>query len=244
MLTGAFRRSAAGRALGTISIEVRKFSDRRKRITKGIAVHARLLPWASSHNGLSDRLSRNRHRHDQRAMSDSFRTQQRYNHPLRQRIKSAGHWDLTIRYGIPRSPARDWLKQGNNKVVSIDMLDTDAAELQRDVLALNRRTNPIKRFFKWALSEQLIPPAVHGLNDHHEAGRGQNPSGHHRTAAEPPPNGRSGSGLVILVGFCLTRLQMDKTAAPQHSPRRESTPARSSPRRALQASCRSQTTNR
>ena len=72
-------------------------------------------------------------------MSDSFRTQQRYDHRLRQLVQSTGKMDLAIRHGVPRSTARGWLKQTNADVVSIDVLDMDTVALQKELLALRRR---------------------------------------------------------------------------------------------------------
>ena len=72
-------------------------------------------------------------------MSDSLRTQQRYDHRLRQLVQSTGKMDLAIRHGVPRSTARGWLKQTNADVVSIDVLDMDTVALQKELLALRRR---------------------------------------------------------------------------------------------------------
>jgi hypothetical protein len=72
-------------------------------------------------------------------MSDSLRTQQRYDHRLRQLIQTTGDLDLAVRHGVPRSTARGWLKQANIQVVSIDVLDMDAAQLQQEILRLQSR---------------------------------------------------------------------------------------------------------
>ena len=77
-------------------------------------------------------------------MSDSIQTQKRYDHRLRQLIQTTGDLDLAVRYGVPRSTARGWLKQSRTDVVSIDVLDMDAAALQREVLTLQRRVTRLR----------------------------------------------------------------------------------------------------
>ncbi len=73
-------------------------------------------------------------------MPDKTRPQKKYDHRLRQLIQSTGDLDLAVRYGVPRSTARGWLKQTHRNVVSIDVLDMDAATLQQEVLRLRCRT--------------------------------------------------------------------------------------------------------
>ena len=73
-------------------------------------------------------------------MADTTRIQRKYDHRLRQLIQNTGDLDLAVRYGVPRSTARGWLKQSRANVVSIDVLNMDAAALQQEVLRLRRRT--------------------------------------------------------------------------------------------------------
>jgi hypothetical protein len=73
-------------------------------------------------------------------MSDKTRTQKKYDHRLRDLIQNTGDLDLAVRYGVPRSTARGWLKQSRANVVSIDVIDMDATALQQEVLRLRRRT--------------------------------------------------------------------------------------------------------
>ena len=74
-------------------------------------------------------------------MEDSPRIQQRYDHRLRQLIQTTGNLNQAVRYGVPRSTARGWLKQAKSNVVSMDVLDMDAVALQQEVLALRRRVD-------------------------------------------------------------------------------------------------------
>ena len=72
-------------------------------------------------------------------MPENTHTQKQYDHRLRRLIQNSGDLDLAVRYGVPRSTARGWLKQARTDVVSIDVLDMDAEALQREVLFLRRR---------------------------------------------------------------------------------------------------------
>ena len=72
-------------------------------------------------------------------MPENTHTQKQYDHRLRRLIQKTGDLDLAVRYGVPRSTARGWLKQARTDVVSIDVLDMDAEALQREVLYLRCR---------------------------------------------------------------------------------------------------------
>lgn len=78
--------------------------------------------------------------HNHRRMAYTTRIQRKYDHRLRQLIQNTGDLDLAVRYGAPRSTARGWLKQSRANVVSMDVIDMDAASLQQEVLRLRRRT--------------------------------------------------------------------------------------------------------
>ena len=73
-------------------------------------------------------------------MPENTQIQKQYDHRLRRLIQQTGDVDLAVRYGVPRSTARGWLKQARTDVVFIDVLDIDAEALQREVLYLRRRS--------------------------------------------------------------------------------------------------------
>jgi len=60
-------------------------------------------------------------------------------HRLRRLIQTTGDLELAVRYGVPRSTARGWLKQARTDVISIDVFDMDAEALQREVRYLRYR---------------------------------------------------------------------------------------------------------
>jgi len=81
-------------------------------------------------------------------MSSKIRIQQRYNHRLRNLVRSSGNIDLATQLGVPRSTAHGWLTSSQGEVVSVDVFDMDVPSLQKEVLALRRRLNWIVPLFR------------------------------------------------------------------------------------------------
>ena len=65
--------------------------------------------------------------------------QQRYDHRLRDLVRSTGDVGHATRRGVPRSTARGWLTSTRAKVVTVDVVDLDVLRLQQEVLALRQR---------------------------------------------------------------------------------------------------------
>lgn len=72
-------------------------------------------------------------------MSTATRTQRRYDHRLRQLVRSTGKVDLALESGVPRSTAYGWLSSACPDVVTLDVLDRDLTQLQQEVVLLRRR---------------------------------------------------------------------------------------------------------
>ena len=72
-------------------------------------------------------------------MTSATRIQHRYDHRLRDLVRSTGDVGHAIRRGVPRSTARGWLTSSCTKVVTIDVVDLDVLRLQQEVLALRKR---------------------------------------------------------------------------------------------------------
>ena len=72
-------------------------------------------------------------------MTATTRTQQQYDHRLRQLIRSTGDVQSAVRHGILSSTARGWVKATPAEVVSFDVVEMDKLRLQQEVLALRRR---------------------------------------------------------------------------------------------------------
>ena len=73
---------------------------------------------------------------DDMGMVATARAQQRYDHRLRDLVRSTGNIGHATRRGVPRSTARGWMTSTCAKVVTFDVVDWDAHHLQQEVLAL------------------------------------------------------------------------------------------------------------
>ena len=74
-----------------------------------------------------------------RGMSTGTRTQRRYDHRLRELVRAIGKIDVALESGVPRSTAYGWLASSHADVVTLDLLESDVTELQREVFLLRRR---------------------------------------------------------------------------------------------------------
>ena len=72
-------------------------------------------------------------------MITSIRTQRRYDHRLRELVRSTGDIEHAIQRGVPRSTARGWRNSACFEVVTVGDTDKDFLRLQREVLALRKR---------------------------------------------------------------------------------------------------------
>ena len=72
-------------------------------------------------------------------MTSATRTLRRYDHRLRDFVRSTGDIGHAERRGVPRSTARGWLTSTRAEVVTADIFDMNLHDLQQDVLALRNR---------------------------------------------------------------------------------------------------------
>ena len=79
--------------------------------------------------------------------------------------------------GVPRSTARGWLGKAPKVVVSLDVTDMRASELQQEVLELRRRVKKLTALLRLALA--LLRSS--GFTLTHE----RLPNGHAKTRIEP-----------------------------------------------------------
>ena len=79
------------------------------------------------------------------------RTQQRYDHRLRDLVQRTGNVSIATDLGVPRSTARGWLGKAPTVVVSLDVTDLKASELQQEVLELRRRVKKLTALLRLAL---------------------------------------------------------------------------------------------
>ena len=72
-------------------------------------------------------------------MVTTTRTQNRYDHRLRELVRTTQDVNCAVQCGVPRSTARGWLNAPGVEVVTLDSLNMDATQLQREVLRLQAR---------------------------------------------------------------------------------------------------------
>ncbi len=58
-------------------------------------------------------------------MTSTTRTQNKYDHLLREHVRSTGDINHAIRLGVPRSTARGWVKSAPAEVITLDVVDMD-----------------------------------------------------------------------------------------------------------------------
>ncbi len=72
-------------------------------------------------------------------MISTTRILRRYDHRLRDLVRSTEDIGHATRRGVPRSTARGWLTPARAEVVTVDIVDMARVNLQQDVLALRKR---------------------------------------------------------------------------------------------------------
>ncbi len=72
-------------------------------------------------------------------MTPTTRIVRRYDHRLRDLVRSTSDIGHAERRGVPRSTARGWLTSTRTEVVTVDVFDMDVLRLQQEVLALRNR---------------------------------------------------------------------------------------------------------
>ena len=78
------------------------------------------------------------------------RHQQCYDHRLRNPVQRTG--DVTVASGVPRSKAREWLGKAPKIVVSLEVTDLRASELQQEALELRRRVKKLTALLRLTLA--------------------------------------------------------------------------------------------
>ena len=74
-------------------------------------------------------------------MTSTTRIQRKYDHRLRELVRSTGDAEYAIQRGVPRSTARGWLTSTRAEVVTLDIVDMDRLRLQQEVLRLQIRVD-------------------------------------------------------------------------------------------------------
>ena len=85
-------------------------------------------------------------------MPTTARSQQRYDHRLRNLVQHTGDVTVATDLGVPRSTARAWLRATPTAVVGLDVLDLTEPELRREILKLRRRVQKLTALLHLALA--------------------------------------------------------------------------------------------
>ena len=76
-------------------------------------------------------------------MSSTTQTRRKYDHRLRELVRSAGDIGHAIQLGVPRSTAQGWLASNHTAVVTVDVVNMELVLLQREVLVLRKRIDSL-----------------------------------------------------------------------------------------------------
>jgi hypothetical protein len=81
-------------------------------------------------------------------MEIKTRTVRRYDHRLRDLVRSTRDTEYATQHGVPRSTARGWLTSARAAVVSAEVVDMDTSALQKEVLRLQKRVAILRAFLR------------------------------------------------------------------------------------------------
>jgi hypothetical protein len=85
---------------------------------------------------------------DDGVMIATTRTLNRYDHRLREPVRSTGNLDHALRRGVPRSTARGWLSATRTDVVTLHVVEGDALTHQQEWVQLRRRVERLVALFR------------------------------------------------------------------------------------------------
>ena len=80
------------------------------------------------------------------------RSQQRYDHRLRNLVQRTGDVTVATDLGVPRSTARGWLGESPKVVVCLDVTELTEPELRQEVLKLRRCVRKLRALLRLALA--------------------------------------------------------------------------------------------
>ncbi len=84
-------------------------------------------------------------------MTTITRTQNSYDHRLRELVQTTGDIQLATQHGVPASTARGWRNRSASEVVSLDVLDLNSVRLQHEVIHLRRRVAKLTALLRLAI---------------------------------------------------------------------------------------------
>lgn len=81
-------------------------------------------------------------------MPSNTRTQNSYDHRLRDLVHKTGDIKIAIERGVPRSTARGTPRSSRNKVISIDVFDIERKELEHEVVKLRQTVKKLRAILR------------------------------------------------------------------------------------------------
>ena len=104
-------------------------------------------------------------------MATTTRTQRRYDHRLRDLVRTTRDIECAVQRGVPRSTARSWLTEPNADVVTVDVLNMNTLRLQQEVLRLRARVQKLTALLRvllvvfrmagYSLNQARLPVGSH-----------------------------------------------------------------------------------
>src|SRR6516165_2585592 len=86
------------------------------------------------------------------SMPTIARSQQRYDHRLRNLVQRTGNVTVATDLGVPRSTARGWLAETATVVVCLDVTELTEPELRQEVVKLRRRVRKLMALLRLVLA--------------------------------------------------------------------------------------------
>ena len=100
-------------------------------------------------------------------METTICTQKKYDHRLKELVRSTQDITCAVRRGVPRSTARGWLRSPSSEVISIDVVQLDEIGLQEEIIRLRARLQKLNALLRvmivvlklsgYSLNQERVP---------------------------------------------------------------------------------------
>ena len=84
-------------------------------------------------------------------METRTRTQKKYDHRLKELVRSTQDITCAVRHGVPQSTARGWLRAPPTEVITVDAVHLDVIRLQQEVLQLRAQLQKVNALLRVVL---------------------------------------------------------------------------------------------
>jgi putative transposase len=90
-------------------------------------------------------------------MATTTQTRNRYDHRLKEVVRSTQDIQCALQQGVPRLTARGWLRPPTAEVISIDVFQPDAINLQDEALQLRARLQKLNALLRVMIVVLKLP---------------------------------------------------------------------------------------